>query len=215
MVICLNLLTIKPLSCICLNLSIQLLKPVGICLVVLTLAISIPFVVDSLSKKLSSWSEKKETWISAERVRGFYHGCLDPYWVHFIFRDMDTKIKLKDSCSDDKDHLNLVYEIKAKLTRPQLSESSEYSEVDYAVEVTFKFIDEDGFIIHSTKSGWSIYEHEEYERNRLKYSWNNHKSETITVKARLMNVIESKIAGKIAKVIYVPEIVITDKKMKQ
>lgn len=163
-------------------------------------------VVPQFSKILFEDSDKKKTWNNIKRSRGTYSGGADLNWVNSICRDMEVKVKLKNSCTEDK--LDLAYEIKAKLTRPIFSESSGISKADYRVDVLFKFIDEDGFVLACRRKLFPDYMDEKNEDTNLHYSWENQKSEYIIIRGIICDFIDAKTASKTTEINYMTEIIL-------
>lgn len=104
--------------------------------------------------------------------------------------------------------MDFAYEATAKLTHPVLSETSKYIGVDYKIGFFFKFIDEDGFVIHSILVPWfePIHIHEEYEQTDLKHGWDDPDNECAIVKVLLSDKVEEKVAKRTARIVYEPRI---------
>lgn len=155
---------------------------------------------------------KKETWIKVERGLGTYPKVVERGWALSIFNNIDVKSKIRDSITNDNNgKMDFSYEATAKLTHPVLSESSGYDAADYKISFYFKFIDEDGFVIHSILAPWfePIHTHEEYEQTDLKHDWYDPDNEFAIVKVLLSDKVEEKVAKRTARIIYEPNIVIT------
>lgn len=158
-------------------------------------------------KTFFSNSKNIGTWIDIQRGPGYYSNDLDKKWVISIFNSLNVKIKWKESSSNDK--LDMIYEVKAKLTHPIFSEKKK-GKIDYQVNITFKFIDEEGFIIESIRMPWSEYDHEEFERTSLYHGWSAPESENIVIKGQKNDIITKDIKKRIVKITYHPEITVTD-----
>lgn len=153
--------------------------------------------------------DKIGVWIEAERCTGIYASVLEEKWASEIFDNIDVKVKLRDSFTNDDDKLDLAYEVKAKLSQPMLLNNQE-SEVDYSLFFDIKFIDEDGFIILSYGSHCSdgMYSHEKYSEKKLTYKWGETKKEVI-FKSLIGNEVRIKIAKNTKKIVYKPKIIVT------
>lgn len=167
---------------------------------------------DRSLKELFNKSDKKETWINAERSLGSYSTILDEKWASSIFDSIRAKVKLRESLTEENNNkMDFSYEVKTKLTRPVFTEPNKYSEVDYRVIIHFKFIDEDGFIIDSFNASWfePMHGHEKYKRTNLDYNWNDAENEGVIVKTLLLNRIHANTAKIVKKIVYEPEIKVT------
>lgn len=157
-------------------------------------------------KKLFGEFDRKGTWIRVEKGLGSYGADLDKKWVLSIFRDLKVSINWRDSFSDDNnDMLDLIYEMKAKLTRPIYSDFTD-RKVNYTVNIFVKFIDEEGFVLESIFLRGSDYFHEEFERTSLFHEWDGPENEDVTVKGQLKNILTKKIAKRAVRIIYKPVI---------
>lgn len=152
-------------------------------------------------------SKNTGTWIKIEIGSGSYSNDLDKKWVISIVNSLSIKIKWKESSSKDK--LDMIYEVKAKLTHPIFSEKKN-GKIDYEVNIIFKFIDEEGFIIESVRMPWSEYAHEEFERTSLYHSWSAPESENIVIKGQKNDIITKDVKKRVVKITYHPEITVID-----
>lgn len=191
-----------------------LLKTIAGCLLLIATGL-IYFSVSNL-KFFSNESDfanevKKDRWVIAERVPGSYTEGFDKSWALSIIRTLDAKVMLRDSfIEDNKDKLDLAYEVKAKLTRPIYSDPSDKREVDYRIEILFKFIDEEGLVLgYAYMKSCPQYEHEKFPTH-LCHRWDDPLSKDVIVKGQMSNVTGATIAKKIARITYEPSIEMDD-----
>lgn len=162
-------------------------------------------------KEFFSNSIKKETWIKPEEGFIIYPKAVDEKWVASIINNLDVKVKLRDPIKEKDGKIDFAFEVHTPLTRPVLKNPDTYKEVNYEVCLTFKFIDEDGFIIR-TLSSWyysSSHNHEYHERTDLRHAWNDPDDKHAVLNAILGNQIENEIVKRTAKIVYETEIKIT------
>ena len=166
-----------------------------------------------LSWNFLKTAKKQETWVTAKRIKGSYSPLLDEKWAHSTIYNMDVKAKLRDAITDDKnDKIDFAYEVKAKLTRPAIAENVQAKELDYRIDIDFKLIDVDGFVVDSISQGWytTMY-HEKHKTTLLKHEWNDPESEEVTIKVLYRDAVNANVAKRVKKIGYEAKIEVTRK----
>lgn len=192
---------------------------IGVGLVLLVAIVYGLFSADDIEQKLFGNPDIKKEWVKIERGTATYSTVLDEKWVKSILDKMKFKVKLRDTLWKDRTGLDFAYEVSAFLSRPVLSKPNSVNEVDYRINLKFKLIDEDGFIIGTVSNAFLRYMkpdvlHEWYAEDgehsvfnyELKYLWSDSREKLVIAKGVIVDEVQPNVAKKIKKIICEPDI---------